>query len=322
MTVASIIAATALWTLALATSVAGVATVAGWLAARANRRRGVPDGALPLPADHKIVAVSDGARLAVTIEGHGSAVVLLHGWAADRSIWNAVAATLVGAGRRVVRYDMRGHGRSTLGLGDLSIARLVADLEAVLDATAVEDAIIVGHSLGSLTALVYLCGQGDPAAAERARARVRAAVFAAVGVPDPGFTPLARAISEWAMRSPTVEWLIGCERLGLVLMDPFAGERVPVYVRAQRANFLATPPEVRSGLLATVHHDFLSWLGPYRTPTTLFVGSRDRFAVPARVHSLAKLLPGATGVELPRCGHNLPYEAPEVLAEAVIGASR
>ncbi len=268
----------------------------------------------------RTVRVSDGARLAVTHEGRGSAVVLLHGWAADRSEWNAVSAALVGAGHRVVRYDMRGHGRSTVGSGDLSIERLVADLDAVLKALSVDDAVIVGHSLGSLTALVYLSGGGDPAAAARARARVRAAVLASVGLPNPYVGPIVLAAAGWAMRSTVVEWLFRLQWLGLAVMD-FAGKRLPAQVRDQRAAFLATSAEVRSGLLATIQHDFRPGLGPYRTPTTLIVGGRDRFAAPARTRRLADLLPDATYIELPGCSHNLPYEAPDALVDAIIGAA-
>jgi pimeloyl-ACP methyl ester carboxylesterase len=289
-------------------------------AARASRRRAVPDGALPLPEDHEILQASDGARIAVTREGHGPPVVLLHGWATDRSVWNEVAVGLVDAGHQVVRYDMRGHGRSTVGSGDLSMARLVADLDTVLKATSVDDAVIVGHSLGSLTALVYLSGAGNPVAADRAQARVRAAVLAAAGVPDPKVGPLMLAVSRWAMRSAMVERLFRCERLGLALLDP-SGDRAPAHVRAERASFLATPPEVRSGLLATIQHNFVPGLGPYRTPTTLIVGSRDRYATPARARQLAELLPDAAVMELPGFGHNLPYEAPRVLVDSVTAAA-
>lgn len=55
--------------------------------------------------------------------------VLLHGWTMDLTTWDRVAAALPG---RVVRYDVRGHGRSA-GTGTGTISELADDLAAVLE---------------------------------------------------------------------------------------------------------------------------------------------------------------------------------------------
>jgi len=289
----------------------------GMLATRANHRRSSPTGGRALPNESLVVAAADGATLAVTVEGTGPPVVLLHGWAADRSIWDAVADSLVEAGLRVVRYDMRGHGRSTGETGDLSIKQLVDDLRRVLDATGVQGAVAVGHSLGSLTLLAHLAA-GDVPDRAVGPAPIRAAVLASAGLPDPAVGPRAAAVAAWAMRSPTVEWLIARPTIGLALMDPFSGaDRIAAHVEAQRAAFLATPPDVRSRLLATIAYDPTPSLSAYETPTLLLVGSNDRFAVPARVRQLAALLPPARIEVIEGRGHNLPYEVPERIVAAV-----
>lgn len=102
----------------------------------------------------------DGARLATeTRDGRGPTVVALHGLTSSRANeqaggffdWSPVAD----AGRRLVRYDARGHGRSTgrAEPGDLAWPRLADDLLTVLDAASPDepvDAIGVSMGVGTL----------------------------------------------------------------------------------------------------------------------------------------------------------------------------
>src|SRR3954468_24617904 len=55
--------------------------------------------------------------------------------------------------RRVVLYDLRGHGRSPLGQADGSLGQLGADLVEVLDAAGLDRAVIAGFSLGGTIAM-------------------------------------------------------------------------------------------------------------------------------------------------------------------------
>ena len=82
------------------------------------------------------VPTPDGATLHATVTGRDDApvtVVMAHGWTLAQAAWDDVAELLtprVAAGElRVVRYDQRGHGRSTWGEADISIDQLGDDLE-------------------------------------------------------------------------------------------------------------------------------------------------------------------------------------------------
>ena len=46
--------------------------------------------------------------------GEGPVVVLIHGYGADLRLWDAQVSPLKEAGFRVIRYDVRGHGRSMI----------------------------------------------------------------------------------------------------------------------------------------------------------------------------------------------------------------
>ena len=93
---------------------------------------------------------SGGARLACDVDGEGPTVVLVHAGIADARMWEPLAARMVDRWR-VVRYDLRGYGRSALPPGGY---RHVDDLAAVLRATADGGpAHLVGSSLGGRVAL-------------------------------------------------------------------------------------------------------------------------------------------------------------------------
>ena len=57
----------------------------------------------------------DGTALRALVAGEGPTVVLAHAYAATLGQWNIVWDALVARGYRVIAFDQRGHGRSTLG---------------------------------------------------------------------------------------------------------------------------------------------------------------------------------------------------------------
>lgn len=100
------------------------------------------------------VTTADGARLRVHSYGpaDGEPIVLIHGWSCCIEYWhpqiNAFADRY-----RVISYDQRGHGESTLGRAPLGDRTLADDLAAVLEATLPpgQKALLVGHSMGGIT---------------------------------------------------------------------------------------------------------------------------------------------------------------------------
>jgi 3-oxoadipate enol-lactonase len=89
-------------------------------------------------------------RLQVVDEGDGSPVVLVHSGVTDLRSWDAVAALLVSAGLRAIRFDARAYGGSTTD--DVEYSH-VDDLVAVLDACHLARALLVGNSRGGYVAL-------------------------------------------------------------------------------------------------------------------------------------------------------------------------
>jgi len=92
-----------------------------------------------------------GARLFYTVDGPDTAPVIIfsNSMGTDHTMWKPQADAL--AGRfRVVRHDMRGHGRSTTDATEASVDVLGRDVLAILDALQVEQAAFCGLSIGGL----------------------------------------------------------------------------------------------------------------------------------------------------------------------------
>jgi NAD(P)-dependent dehydrogenase (short-subunit alcohol dehydrogenase family)/pimeloyl-ACP methyl ester carboxylesterase len=106
-------------------------------------------------ASERFVTGADGVRLCVAESGDEGqpVVVLLHGYPDSKEVWAAVAGLL--ADRfRVVRYDVRGHGRSGVPKplrGSFTLEKLTRDFLAVADAVSPDRPVhLVGHDWGSV----------------------------------------------------------------------------------------------------------------------------------------------------------------------------
>src|SRR5438105_11303716 len=98
-----------------------------------------------------------GVSLAAEDVGGGVPIVLLHGLTATRRYVVMGSKALERSGHRVISYDARGHGRSSPAAdpGAYGYEDLVGDLEAVLDALAVQRAVLAGASMGAHTLLSF-----------------------------------------------------------------------------------------------------------------------------------------------------------------------
>jgi len=99
---------------------------------------------------------SDGVSIQYTDEGHGSPVVLMHGFAVTANLnwrWPGVTGELA-RGHRVISMDLRGHGRSGKPKGaDQYGEHMVSDVRRLLDHLGIERAHVAGYSLGGFITL-------------------------------------------------------------------------------------------------------------------------------------------------------------------------
>lgn len=94
------------------------------------------------------------AKLTVWTAGSGPAVLLVHGFPDDHSVWRHQVPALVQAGCRVVVPDMRGCGESSMPrrVSDYRLAYQIEDLQTVITALGLDEVHLVGHDLGATSA--------------------------------------------------------------------------------------------------------------------------------------------------------------------------
>jgi pimeloyl-ACP methyl ester carboxylesterase len=112
-----------------------------------------------LALDHETVLVGDDQG-----PPDAPAILLLHGLASNLRWWDPVAARLA-LRHRLVRFDHRGHGRSTGPAAGYTVQRLAADSAAVLDHLHLERVVLAGHSAGADIALAVAAAHPDRVAA-------------------------------------------------------------------------------------------------------------------------------------------------------------
>lgn len=86
--------------------------------------------------------------------GEGLPIVLLHGLALDKHIWDPVIETFQ-AQARFIAPDLRGHGMTSLGQADATLGQIADDLLALLNTLDLEKVCLVGHSMGGYIALEF-----------------------------------------------------------------------------------------------------------------------------------------------------------------------
>jgi pimeloyl-ACP methyl ester carboxylesterase len=136
----------------------------------------------------------DGGRLWLEVAGAGTGVVLIHPGLWDSRTWDDQWEPFA-ARHRVVRYDVRGYGRSSRPGGEPYSH--VRDLAAVMDAAGLERAALVGCSMGGAIALNAALAMPE---------RVTALVLAASGLD--GFEGSDEEERDWEERFGPIEALV------------------------------------------------------------------------------------------------------------------
>ena len=299
-----------------AAAAVGAGVAARW---RAARLRGLPD-LVPLedllrepPGQDTIVERPDGTRLRVRVAGQGPTVVLAHGIALTLREWNLVIPLLLADGYRVVAFDARGHGQSTIGTDGVSAPVMAADLAAVLEATGSTDAVMVGHSMGGFLALDAVLEV--PEVAERLAGLVLVASFAGDILDG---APQNRAEAP-ILRSHLLPRLTANPTLGTLFASSYFGPRpCPAMLTAFLGMVLARDPAQLLPLLDAFTADaLLARLSAIDVPTVILCGLADRTTPPRDSQRMAAAIPGARSVWAEGAGHMLPWEAPHAIRDAI-----
>lgn len=241
----------------------------------------------------------DGVTIYYNIEGPAEAPVLLMSNSLGTSLemWDPQAHALSDE-FRVLRYDTRGHGRSSVPPGPYSIAQLGDDMRLLLDHLSIERANVCGLSMGGITAMWLAIHHP-----ERINRLVLSNTAAWIG-PASNWTERAAAVERDGVRpiaaAVVARWL-----------TPSYASGHPEHVAALQAMLGAMPaPGYAANCLAVRDSDLRADVASIRAPTLVIGGSADLPTPPADGRFLAAHIPVARYVELD-AAHLSNQELPE-----------
>ncbi|TKJ30448.1 alpha/beta hydrolase [Blastococcus sp. CCUG 61487] len=290
------------------------------------------------------VRTSDDALVHAVVDGPDDApvtLVLAHGWTLAQAAWDDVAKLLtpqVEAGElRLIRYDQRGHGRSTWGryaddVAELSIDQLGSDLGDLLDQLAPRGPVVLGgHSMGGMTIMCLAAARpelfGD---------RVRGAALVSTSAGD--LAPAGETLAERlqlklapGMVTAAIGGARAIERLRQLLPPSHPRHRRMVrellYGADATDEIVVAGAEIMHASTVRAFAAFYPALGEHDksdelqalrdVPVEILVGDSDKLTPLRHSRRMAEVLPDARLHVAERTGHMLLQERPQLTADAI-----
>lgn len=253
----------------------------------------------------------NGTTLSYEVAGAGSALVLIHAGIADSRMWDGLFERWARS-HRVVRYDLRGFGRSGRASGAFALRD---DLYGLLDTVGIDRAAVLGISFGGSVALDFALTYPD-----RVTALVLTAARPGGLPPTPDLTEvweaeedaLARGDLDAANEVDLRAWVDGPQRMP-DQVDPAVRARMremnQLVLERQAAETDAEPQPLDPPAVER--------LSELRVPTLVVVGALDRPGTLAGTERLADGIPGARRVVIPGAAHMVPLEWPDQFGDLI-----
>jgi non-heme chloroperoxidase len=255
------------------------------------------------------IEVEKNVRLYVEDIGSGPPVIFLHGWPLSSRMFESQFTLLSEQGYRCIGIDQRGFGKSYAPAGGYAYDRLADDVKAVIDYLKLDQAYLVGFSVGGAIAVRYMARHGGYGVRK----------LALLGAAAPSFTQ--REQYPYGITQEEAN-----EQIAAAKKDR------PQMLRDFGEKFLADRPENK------ISEPFKDWLqalgleasawGTVRTfeslrdedlradmlqikaSTTIFQGLLDTICPPEFAKQLLNGIDGSTLVEFEHSGHGILYDEP------------
>lgn len=246
--------------------------------------------------------------MAISDRGTGPALVMVHGFPLDQTLWDGQSA-LEGK-LRLVRFDLPGFGGSTATAGPASMGSYAEAVVAVMDKVGLRRAALCGLSMGGY--LLFELWRRHP---ERVSALVLCDTRAEADTEE---GRAARREGMRMVREGRRQQLLHGYLPRLLAPSSLADERI--VARVQAMSDRASDEGIAAALQAMHDRpDSIPTLGSIRVPTLILVGSEDLLTPPAAARVMQAGIPGSQLQVIEGAGHLSPLERPEAFNAALAG---
>lgn len=232
----------------------------------------------------------------------GAPVVFANSLGTDLHLWDAVLP-LLPAGLRILRYDKRGHGASSVPPAPYTMGALVGDAEALIDHLGLREVVFVGLSIGGLI------GQGLAVKRlDQVRALVLSNTAARIGTRE-----------MWQQRIDAIR-AGGIEAIADATMERWFSRdyQASPEMATWRAMLVSQPVEGYIGCSAAIAGtDFYTPTSGLRLPLLAIAGAEDGATPPDLVRETASLVPRSEFHLVRRAGHLPCVEKPDEYARVL-----
>jgi len=238
--------------------------------------------------------------LAVDVRGDGPALLLLHGFPLDRSIWTHQLSAL--QGWRRIAPDLRGLGESDAPDDGYAMSAYADDLARLLDRLRVQRAVVVGLSMGGYVAFEML-----------RRHRDRVAGLVLCDTKAEADTPEGRKARDENVKLVESGGAAAlAQRMVPVLLGRTTQQTQPPLVKRMHEMIGRMPPQGLAGALRAMRDrpDSTDLLPTIKVPTLVVVGQEDEMTPPAAARRMTDAIPSAAMTTIAGAGHVTPLEAP------------
>lgn len=240
-------------------------------------------------------------------EGHGSPLVLLHGLGGSSRVWDEHLPVLT-KHHRVIRPDLRGFGRSDQPPGPYSVEQYASDLLAVLQNAGLEWTHLLGISMGGVIAQRFALDHP-----QKVRSLILVSTSSEVN---------EKGTAAWRRLADLVESMGFDGRT----IDPrrsvaprFAEEHPDRLQMLAEQTRQCNPQSYAAAARAVASYHYTDELRQLPHPVLILQGLDDQLTPPGGSVKMSRTIPCSRLLLVPRAGHNLPLERPDVFESATLG---
>lgn len=250
-----------------------------------------------------------------TESGTGPAVVLLHAFPLDNTLWHAQRTALAAEGFRVVTPDLPGFGGSAISNAVPAMDVMADEVGELLAQLGIDEAVVGGLSMGGYVALAMLRRHPD-----RVRSLVLADTKASADAPEAAEhrESVARSVEASRTTADLAEAMLP-NLLGATTMQrrPDVVAKVRRWIRAQPADGVAWAQRAMAG-----RPDSFADLGAFGGPVLVVRGAEDSLSSEADVQRMVDAAgsggSATTIVTIPAAGHLTAVEDPQRVSQALL----
>lgn len=251
----------------------------------------------------------DGVKIYWDSIGSGDPLLLIMGLGATHEWWHRLTPTVSRAFRTIV-FDNRGAGRSDVPPGPYTMADMAADAAAVLDAAGAETAHVFGASMGGMIAQEL---------ALQYPTRIRRLILGCTAVGARDAVPARKDVGQALVARATMTREEAMRVMIPYIFDPSTPrDRVEADMRIRLSTTVTNDGYFAQLQAIRTWSGSLSRLGAVRAPTLIIHGESDQLVPPENSRIIARAIPHASLVMLPRASHLFFTDQPEAAGRAVL----